>query len=105
MALLLAKEVTVPAKYSDFADVFSKKLANILSEQIGVIEHTIELEKSKQPPYGPIYRLRPVEFKTFKTYIKTNLAIGFIYASNSSTDAPILFVCKLNDTFCLCVNY
>ena len=30
LALLLAEKVTVPIKYSDFADVFSEKLANIL---------------------------------------------------------------------------
>ena len=32
LALLLAKEVTVPIKYSDFADVFSEKSANIFPE-------------------------------------------------------------------------
>ena len=30
IALLIAKEVTVPAEYSDFADVFSKKSAEVL---------------------------------------------------------------------------
>ena len=45
MALLLVKEVTVQAKYSDFADVFLEKLANILLEQTNVNEHAIELEK------------------------------------------------------------
>ena len=32
IALLLAKKVTILAKYLDFADVFLKKLANVLSE-------------------------------------------------------------------------
>ena len=32
MALLLAKEVTVPAKYLDFADVFLEKLTNVFPE-------------------------------------------------------------------------
>ena len=36
MALVLAKKVTVPAKYLDFADVFLEKSANILPEQTGV---------------------------------------------------------------------
>ena len=30
MALLLAKKVTIPAKYSDFANMFLEKLANVL---------------------------------------------------------------------------
>ena len=32
MALLLAKKVIVPAKYSDFANVFLKKSANVFLE-------------------------------------------------------------------------
>ena len=105
IALLLAKKVTIAAKYLDFADAFLKKSANIFLKQIGANEHMIKLEQGKQPLYGPIYSLRPVEFKTFKTYIKTNLRNGFIKASKSSADTLILLVCKLNGSFCLCVNY
>ena len=75
--MLLAKKVTIPAKYSDFADVFLEKSANVLLEQARVNEHAIELEKSKQPLYGPIYSLAPIELKIFKAYIETNLANGF----------------------------
>ena len=78
MALLLAEEVPVFAKYLDFADVLLEILANILSEQTGVIKHAIELEKSKQPSYRPIYSLGPIELEIFKTFIKTNLANDFI---------------------------
>ena len=78
LALLFTKKVNVPVGYLDFTDVFLEKSANILSEQTGVNEHTIKLEKGKQPPYGPIYSLWPVKLKFFKTYIETNLANGFI---------------------------
>ena len=78
LALLLVKKVIVPTEYLDLADVFSEKSANILPERIGANKHAIELEKSKQPAYGPIYSLGLLEFETFKTYIKTNLANGFI---------------------------
>ena len=105
IALLLAKKVTVPAKYSDFADVFSKESAEVLPERTGINEHAIELEDGKQPPYGPIYSLGPVELETLKTYIKTNLANGFIRPLKSPADAPILFVCKPNGSLWLCVNY
>ena len=40
--------------------------------------HAIELEKGKQPSFGLIYSLRPVELEILKTYIKTNLANSFI---------------------------
>ena len=49
---------------------FWKKSANVLPEQAGANEHAIELEEGKQPPYGPIYSLEPVEFETLKTYIR-----------------------------------
>ena len=103
--MLLAKKVIVPAKYLDFANVFLEESANVLLKQIGVNEHAIKLEKSKQLPYRPIYSLRPVEVETLKTYIKTNLANGFIQGSKSLADAPIFFVYKPNSSFCLCVNY
>ena len=105
MALLLAKKVTVLAKYLDFANVFLEKSANILLEQTGVNKHAIEVEKGKQPYYEPIYSLGLVELKTLKTYIKTNLANGFMGASKSLVGAPSLFVRKPNDNLCLFVNY
>lgn len=40
--------------------------------------YAINLKKSKQPLYGPIYSLELVELNTLKTYIKTNLAKDFI---------------------------
>ena len=61
IALLLAKKVTVSTKYTDFVDVFSKESAKVLPERTGINEHAIQLGEGKQPPYGPIYSLSPVE--------------------------------------------
>ena len=94
----------MPTKYLDFADLFLEKSANVFPKQTGEKEHAIKLEKGKQPFYRPIYSLRPVELKTLKTYIETNLANGFIQALKSLASAPILFFCKLNGSFRLCVN-
>ena len=105
LALLLAKEVIVPVEYSDLADVFSKKSANVIPELTKANEHAIELEESKKPPYGPIYSLGPAELETFKIYIETNLANSFIRASKSPAVAPILFIRKPDDSLRLCVNY
>ena len=68
-------------------------------------EHTIKLEEGKQPLFGSIYSLGPVELETLKTYIKTNLANGFIWPSKSPTGAPILFDSKPNGSLRLCVDY
>ena len=82
LALLLTKKITAPVEYSDFANVFLAKSANILLEQPGANKHAIELEEGKQPPYGPIYSLGLVELKILKTYIEINLANSFIRTLN-----------------------
>ena len=90
---LIAKEALtkVPAKYSDFADVFSLDLASELYEHTGISDHAIELVDGQQPSYRPIYSLRPLELETLKAYIETNLANRFIRPSKSPAGAPILF--------------
>ena len=105
IASLLAKKVTILAKFLDFADVFLKDSAKTLLNWIGVNEHVIKFEKDNQLSHRPIYSLELVEFETFKTYIKTTLANGFIKASKSPTNAPIFPICKLNNSVCFCVNY
>ena len=87
-ASLNVKGVTIPAEYSDYTDVFS-----------------LDSVDDKQPPYGPIYTLGPVELETFKTYIKTNLANGFIRPATSPAGAPILFIRTKDRILCLYVDY
>ena len=68
-------------------------------------EHTIKLEEGKQPLFGPIYSLEPVEWETLKIYIETNLANGFIRVSKSPAGALILFDKKPDRSFRLCMDY
>ena len=104
---LIAKNAPtkVPDKYIEFTDVFSPNLASKLSEYTGINDHTIKLVNGQQPPYGPIYNLGPIELKTLKAYIKTNLANGFIKLFKSPTGAPLLFDRKSDGFLRLCVNY
>ena len=46
-----------------------------------------------------------MELKTFKTYIKTNLANSFIWSFKSLTRALILYFKKSNNKIYLYVNY
>ena len=46
-----------------------------------------------------------MELKTLKTYIKTNLANGFIWPLKSPADTPILFIQKPDSSLRLCVDY
>ena len=95
----------VLSKYVDYTDVFSFDLAMELPENIGINEHAIKLEISKQPPYGLIYSQRPVEMETLKIYIKTHLKTRFIQTSKSLAGAPILFDKKPDGSLWLCVDY
>ena len=47
IVLFIIKKVTIPAKYSDYADVFLKKSAKVLSAQTGINDHAIKLEEDK----------------------------------------------------------
>ena len=76
-----------------------------LPENTGMNKYAIELEKSKQPLFRPIYSLGPVELETLKTYIETNLANGFILPSKSPAGASILFDRKPDGSLRLCVDY
>ena len=105
-ALLLEKAFTkVLAEYSDYSNVFSAENAAELPKNTEMNEHAIELEEDKQPLFGPIYSLGPVELETLKTYIETNLANGFIQPSKSPTGASILFDQKSDGSLRLCVDY
>ena len=104
-ASLLTKEFKILDKYLDFADVFSKEKALVLSERTELNEHAIKLEDDKQPPYRPIYSLYPVELETLKTYIETHLKTGFIWPSKFLAGVLILFDKKPDNSLCLWVDY
>ena len=104
--LIAEKALTkVPAKYSDFADIFSADLVSKLLEHTGINKHAIELVNGQQPPYGSIHSLGPVELEILKAYIETNLANRFIRLSKPPAGTSILFNRKLDGFFRLWVNY
>ena len=105
IASLLTEKVTIPEEYSDFADVFSEKKVLVLPEQTNLNEHAIKLEGKKQPLYGPIYSLGPVELEILKAYIETHLKTGFIRPFKSPASTPILFNKKPDGSLCLYVDY
>ena len=92
-------------EYSDYNNVYLAEYVAELLENTGINEHAIEQKEGKQPLFGPIYSLRPVELETLKTYIKTNLANNFIRPSRSPVEALILFDRKLDGSFYFCIDY
>ena len=105
VAALTSEETGIPAEYSDFSNVFSSDSAAELPEHTRINDHPINLLDDKQPPYNSIYSLEPVELEMLKTYIKANLASGFIRLSKSPAGTPILFVRKKDSSLRLCVDY
>ena len=99
------EEVTIPSEYANYTDVFSPDSAAELPKHTGINNHSIGLIDDKQPPYGPIYSLGPVELQILKTYIETNLANGFIRPFKSPAGAPIPFIRKKDGNLRLCVDY
>ena len=105
IASLFSEEVRIPDKYSDFTDVFLENKALVLPERTELIEHAIDLENGKQPPYGPIYSQGLVELETLKTYIKIHMKTGFIRPSKSPASTLILFGKKPDGSLYFCVDY
>ena len=92
-------------EYSNYSNVFSEKYAAEIPENTGINKHAIKLKEDKQPLFGPIYNLRLVELETLKTYLKINLANGFIWPFISSARALILIDKKPNKSLRLCLDY
>ena len=91
-ALLFDKAITeVLAEYSNYNNVFLAKNTVELSENTGINKYIIKPKEGKQPLFGLIYSLGPVKLETLKTYIKTNLANGFIQLSKSPIGAPVFY--------------
>ena len=92
-------------EYSNDSNIFLAENAAKFLENTRINKHVIELKKSKQPLFRFIYSLEPVELKTLKTYIKTNLAISVIWPFKFSARALILFERKSDRSLCYYVDY
>ena len=97
--------IEVLAEYFDYNNVFLVENAVELPENTRINEHAIELKESKQPSFGPIYNLGPVELETLKTYIETNLNNSFIRPSKSPAGTSIFFDQKPDRSLRFCVDY
>lgn len=97
--------IKVPCNYADFADIFSPKLVAELLKNTQINDLTIKLIDDLQLFYGLIYSLGVIELEILKTYIKNNLAKGFIRPSKSLVKAPIFFDKKPDGNLRLYINY
>ena len=91
-------------RYKDYVDVFCKDRAETLALH-RPIDQAIDLDPDFNFPYGRIYILSEVQFKTLQAYIETNLANQFIQRSLSAAAAPVLFAKKKDGGLWLCVDH
>ena len=101
----MSKKTRIFTKYSNFSNVFFSNSVVKLLEHTRINNHLINLLDNKQLLYIPIYSLGLVELELLKTYIKTNLASGFIKLFKCYTGVLILFVQKKDGSLRLCINY
>ena len=100
--MLAMKFSQIPSKYEEFTKIFSKKKANKLPMH-SAHNHSIKLEGSRDLPFRSLYNLSGNELKVLWDYLVDNLAKGFIQASTSLLEAPILFVKKKDGILQLCI--
>ena len=93
------------AEYFNYSNIFLAEYIVELPENTRINKYAIKLKEDKQSLFGPIYSLEPVELETLKTYIKTNLANGFIWPLKSFARASILFNKKSDRNLHFCINY
>ncbi len=91
-------------EYTDFADIFSPKLATEFLEDTRINNHAIKLVDNWQPSYGPMYSLGPMELEILKAYIENNLANNFLRPFKSLAGAPIFFDKKPDGSLRLCMD-
>ena len=107
IGILLFDEVLtkILAEYSDYSNIFLMEYVAELLKNTKMNEHAIKLEEDIQQLFKSIYSLKPVKLETLKTYIKINLANGFIWSSKFLIRAPILFDRKPDGSFSFCMDY
>ena len=88
-----AAQDTIPLEYEEFQHLFNQ------SEQAelpihGPHDHTIPLEKGKNPACKKIYLMSKKESHTLQEYINEQLKKGIIRASKSPAGYRVLFIPK-----------
>jgi len=93
----------VPSGYHEFADVFSKIKAEVLTPH-----HSYNLKinlEDAQSLVGLIYSLSAFKQEALKKFIEENLNTGFIQPTSSLHSAPILFIKKKDGLLHLYIDF
>ena len=99
-----AVKIQLLKKYKDYADMFSEEKTDKMSDFVH-IEHLIFIKKGKDVLFRSIYSLSANELYILHNYLDLSLTKGWIWHSESSAGASILFVLKKDDDLHLYVSY
>ena len=94
----------IPSEYSDLADVFNEKDAEVLPPH-RPYDCPIDLVEGESPPFCSIYNLSAPELSALKQFLDDGLRKGFLRHSKSSAGAPIFFVKKKSGELRPVVDY
>ncbi len=101
---LQAKESEILSAIQDFKKVFSEILSDSLNMH-DQMKHFIDLMKSKMSCIEFIYKMTQDELAAIQDYLDSALKKKWIHSLSSSAEASVLFIKKLNESLCLCINY
>ncbi|QRV82688.1 Retrotransposable element Tf2 protein [Ceratobasidium sp. AG-Ba] len=93
-----------PAKYSEFAKIFTEEEISPLPPH-RPYECKITLKPDAVPRHGPIYSLGPREDEELQKTVTKQLEAGLIRLSKSPMASPVIFVKKKNGTLRMCIDY
>ena len=93
-----------PSEYYEFANVFSKTKAKVLTSHC-LYDLKINLGEDTQPLVGPIYSFSASKQEVLKEFIEVFLNMGFIWPTSSLYSALVLFIKKKDGSLCLCVDF
>ncbi len=91
-------------RYFEFLDVFFKKNVDILSLH-WAHDHVIHLKEDAQFSVFALYNMNHDEILELRRYLNENLSKDFIQVSCFQTIISVLFIKKLEEELCFCVNY
>ena len=87
---------------------FKKVFIEILSDSLNMydqMKHFIDLIKNKMSCIKSIYKMIQNKFTAIQDYLVSALKKKWIHSLNSFAKALMLFIKKLNESLCLCMNY
>jgi len=91
-------------RYFKFLDVFFKKNVDILSLH-WAHDHVIHLKEDAQFSVFALYNISRDEILELQRYLDENLSKEFIQVSHSQMIVSVLFIKKLEEELCFCMNY